>query len=461
MPVSEIYNSKFLIRIPDDHPNYEAHVRRIIELIRPCGLKTIEVFWPVGIPLLQKPEPECSERKVWDLGPLSDAFQRKARGRLLANFDNPNGATRALEILNRKAPEPVKPLPIGKQPPPEDRHELISGREIPGPIPPDPPLPGPPPPPDPEPLWPKKLLNPPSDWLKYSLNNIAVLDSGCDVSHPTFRAYGKTGDPSRVHVMGNSTDLSGHGSFVCGQIVGRGASKNLPNNHGLLPKSSIWMGNVAVPMSAEFAFPTDAGVYDLALNLLTMKGASEYRAAGLHRFNIQVLNLSLGGKDRCAIEEESIRAVVDSGIAVVACVHNVLDSMQGWKWPLFFPAALDTVVSVAAVDHKSTLWPRSRTAAVQGYQRSRMPMVDICAPGVSILSALPGGAAGRRMGTSFAAPYVTAAMAVLRAANPKLSVAEATATLLSNVIPDSGRNDPTYGAGILQCSGLKLRSKTR
>ncbi len=220
----EIYQSRFLIRIPEDHPNYAARVQQILEIIRPFKLVGLEVFWPVGLPILPKPEREFEVRKKWDLGKLSAAFQKKARGKLVAEFSSQYQASEALEALSATEDNTLG----SKTPPPPRRrpnvvtkpgHEKISGREVPPAIVSEAAA---------DPLWAKTLLKPPDDWLNYTLRNIAVIDSGCDTSHPTFLGYGKTANKSRVTSFGGTQDYGGHGSFVCGQLVGKGGVADLP-----------------------------------------------------------------------------------------------------------------------------------------------------------------------------------------------------------------------------------------
>ncbi len=75
---------------------------------------------------------------------------------------------------------------------------------------------------------------------------------------------------------------------------------------------------------------------------------------------------------------------------------------------------------------------------------------DLSAPGVSILSTLPGGEYFPADGTSMAAPHVSGAVAVLRSINPALTVDELEAVLTLGAV-DLGPIGPddTFGAGRL------------
>ncbi len=116
--------------------------------------------------------------------------------------------------------------------------------------------------------------------------------------------------------------------------------------------------------------------------------------------------------------------------------------------PLEFPASMPHVVTVAATtqDDKSALFSNANDA------------VDLSAPGVGILAAVPVALDGDRVkdgwqpmdGTSFSAPMVSAAMAWVRAARPELSVDRVIQAVRLSA-RDIGRPgwDPVTGFGVL------------
>jgi subtilisin family serine protease len=149
----------------------------------------------------------------------------------------------------------------------------------------------------------------------------------------------------------------------------------------------------------------------------------------------KVLNLSIGTLSDSAIVHDAIRYAVDHGVTVVAASGN--DGQN----TVLRPAAYDEVICVGAVDGDLD------RAQFSNYGDE----VDIVAPGVGVATA---GLAGRRIyfsGTSAAAPFVSGALAALRARFPQLSVAELRARLLDNAnnLGAAGR-DPYFGAGILR-----------
>jgi len=149
---------------------------------------------------------------------------------------------------------------------------------------------------------------------------------------------------------------------------------------------------------------------------------------------IDLANLSLAGPDHPALRR-AIKMSLKAGMVIVAAVGN-----EGPAAPPAFPAAYDGVVGVAAVD-----------GAGRPYLYSgRGPHVDIAALGVE---QSPTGSGRELVGTSYAAPRVTAMLAGQRAAGGPASVE----TLLAAFAEDAGDpgRDPIYGLGILT-SGPKI-----
>ncbi|MGC8963215.1 MAG: S8 family peptidase [Candidatus Bipolaricaulaceae bacterium] len=129
----------------------------------------------------------------------------------------------------------------------------------------------------------------------------------------------------------------------------------------------------------------------------------------------RIINLSLYAKGNPpAVVMEALRRAWEKGVIVITIAGN--DGRSGVN-PLGRP---DCVLTVAATDRAD------RPASFSNYG----PEVDLSAPGVEIPALLPTGGVGSFSGTSFAAPHVSGALALILSANPGLPGSQAVEILL-------------------------------
>lgn len=252
-----------------------------------------------------------------------------------------------------------------------------------------------------------------------SLPTIGLIDTAINPDHPSL------GD-ARLEVIRITDDAlpqSGrqHGTAVAALLVGAAGSRA----PGLLPSSEV----IAVDAFRRLNGSADvASTFDLVRAL-----------DGLARRNVRVINLSLAGPDN-ALLKTTVEAMIARGAILVAAVGNA-----GPRAKPLYPAGYDGVIAVTAVD-------RGRNA----YRRAnRGEHVDIAAPGVNVWTAASVSGARPKSGTSFAAPFVSAAAAVLLAARPDLTPAEM-AEALSLLAQDIGApgKDQIFGWGLLDARRL-------
>jgi subtilisin family serine protease len=116
---------------------------------------------------------------------------------------------------------------------------------------------------------------------------------------------------------------------------------------------------------------------------------------------------------------------------------------------VLYPAAEPGVLGVAAVDQND------RKALFSNYNNSPTDLItDIAAPGVSIVSSVPGGGYGSWEGTSMATPFVAGAAALLRALDPQVPASDISRRLVTSAANIDGAN-PAY-AGRLGNGRLNL-----
>jgi minor extracellular protease Epr len=246
---------------------------------------------------------------------------------------------------------------------------------------------------------------------------IGVIDTGINPDHAAFsdaqldvhRMAPESLDPSRAI----------HGTAVVSLLVGNPESRS----PGLLPEARV----VAVD-----AFHSDEG--DERADVYTLTAAMNYLADR----GVRVINMSLAGPPNSVLEAATA-ALVERGIIIVAAVGN-----GGPKSEPAYPAAYPGVIAVTAVDSGDTIYRR----AGQG------PHVDLAAPGVEVWTAASVSGARPKTGTSFAAPFVTAAVASVLDAKPDLGPEALIAELAASArdLGDPGRDD-VYGFGLMQANG--------
>ena len=168
------------------------------------------------------------------------------------------------------------------------------------------------------------------------------------------------------------------------------------------------------------------GGHVMALKFLDVNGAG-YTSDAIDAIGfavshgVRVVNASWGGAYSQALRD-TIAAAGRSGTIVVAAAGN--DGVNSDVTPQY-PAAYagDHVISVAASTDRDQLATFSNYGACS---------VDLAAPGVGILSTIPGGYA-TYSGTSMAAPHVAAVAALMLARNPSLTVTQLRDRLLGSV----------------------------
>jgi subtilisin family serine protease len=271
---------------------------------------------------------------------------------------------------------------------------------------------------------------------------VAIVDSGVDCSLPDLKGQIAA---ARSFVGGSACiDAEGHGTIVAGEIAGNLNSAGIV---GLAYTSQLLVAKVVAP-DGTIPLKAEATAIRWAVN----QGA-------------KVVNLSFGAvrdplqpalDTYSKVEAQAVSYAVSKGATVVAAVGNADDAPET-PWPFAsWPAALPHVIGVAAL---------SRSGNVPSFSDSDPIFVDLAAPGVNIFSTFPKSLTGQQQnctpqgytdcasgdyrqpeGTSFAAPQVSAAAAVLYGLDPALTSSQVS-TLL-----ERHADDVDAGNGCAECS---------
>jgi subtilisin family serine protease len=247
---------------------------------------------------------------------------------------------------------------------------------------------------------------------------LGIVDTGLNIDHEVLAVADI--DLTRIAPEDYSASDAIHGTAVAALLVGDPESR-VP---GLLP---------GLPLVAVDAFHKDAG--DERADAFTLVRALDHLAEN----GVQVINLSLAGPPNTVLEETLLLLTEERQVPVIAAVGN-----DGPGAAAAYPAAYDNVIAATAVDCGGTVYRR----AIRG------PHVDLAAPGVEVWTAASVKGAVWKTGTSFAAPYVTAAAALWLQQDPTLTPEDIRARLSASA-RDLGAEgfDDAYGHGLLDLGG--------
>ena len=243
---------------------------------------------------------------------------------------------------------------------------------------------------------------------------VAVIDTGVDYTHPNLinsmwvnvneipgngiddDKNGYVDDVYGISALGNMFDANGdpmdemgHGTHVAGIIA---ASAGSMGAVGVAYGSKI----MAIKAGDSSGIFNDSDIIE-GINYAILMGAD-------------VINMSFGSYARSAAVEDALALAYTSAVLVAAAGNDGLDIVKH-NMPSY-PAAYNFVIGVMATDMNGGIASFSNTDYI--LRRNSMEY-EICAPGVSIFSTLPGNRYASWSGTSMACPYVSAVAALLRA----------------------------------------------
>lgn len=245
---------------------------------------------------------------------------------------------------------------------------------------------------------------------------VAVLDTGIDYNHEDLNVRGGVS-----FVDSDYIDRNGHGTHVAGTIAA------LDNGVGVI------------------GVAPDVELY--GVKVLSDSGSGSYSgiAQGIEWAidnGMDVINMSLGGSSGSSVLQTAVQQAYNSGIVVVASAGNSYAGEDTVGYPAKYPEA----IAVAAVDSNNQRAAFSSTG----------PAVEISAPGVSVLSTVPGnGYSSSYSGTSMAAPHVAGVAALIKSANPSLSNVQIREAMNQTAVPLGPANE--YGNGLVDAAAAVNR----
>jgi Subtilase family len=245
---------------------------------------------------------------------------------------------------------------------------------------------------------------------------IGVVDTAIEATHLALTSPPVTPKPDDISAafVGAPRASSWHGTGVLALLAG-GANSTV---RGLIPDAKYYLADIFTPDTN--GVPTsDTATLLAALNWLGKR-------------DVNIINMSLAGPHD-ELLKKAIEALSRKGIIFIAAVGN-----EGPTAPPTYPSAYEQVIAVTAINRDLSNYRH----AVRGDH------VDIAAPGVGIWTAMPDGKGAYHSGTSFAVPFVTAAVAAIYNQLQEKTKAGVLKRLEFVDLGAPGR-DPIFGHGLL------------
>jgi hypothetical protein len=246
-----------------------------------------------------------------------------------------------------------------------------------------------------------------------SNRTVCIIDTGLDITHE---------DIAGVIVDGYDGNLIwyqdgyGHGTHVAGTIMA------MNNSYGVV---GVTPGTVQLYIVRVFG---DNGKWAYSSTLID--AAYRCQAGGAN-----IISMSLSGSTYSSTENAGFADLYADGILSVAAAGNAGTSRYA------YPASYNSVISVAAIDSNMV------RASFSQYN----DQVELAAPGVAVLSTVPGNLYEAWSGTSMATPHVSGVAALVWSSDTSLTNAEVRSALQASAhdLGATGK-DNYYGYGLVQ-----------
>jgi len=253
---------------------------------------------------------------------------------------------------------------------------------------------------------------------------IAILDTGCDMTHPDLKERvigGRNFTRDDKGIKEVYRDYNGHGTHVAGTMA---ATINQKGVVGVAPEANL-----------------------LIVKVLDRNGSGQYEwiINGIYyaiEQKVDIISMSLGGPEDVPELHEAIQKAVENNILVVCAAGNEGDGQDSTD-EFGYPGSYNEVISVGAINLERQ---------ISDFTNSNNE-VDLVAPGENILSTYLKGKYAKLSGTSMATPHVSGALALLKALTfesfeRELTETELYAQLIKRTVP-LGNSPKIEGNGMV------------
>jgi len=297
------------------------------------------------------------------------------------------------------------------------------------------------------------VMSPPSSSNKVV---VAVIDTGIDLQHDVFKPYNQGGtgalwvNPREIPGNGIDDDFNGYVDDVNGwNFSANNATPTDDQDHGT-HVSGIIVGTSMDVLSTPIG---ESKIVIMPLKFLAADGSGSTANAIKAIYyavnnGAKVINNSWGGPSYSRSLHEAFTFAYDHQVLLVNAAGNYSKDNDGTT---MYPANYDipSSLAVAAVNSFDNL------ASFSNYG---FRTVEIAAPGVGILSTIPGGF-GTMSGTSMAAPFISGVAALITSESPQLTGYQIKQLLLSTSEGLSQLNNKVSGGRRVQVLNALTQAK--
>ena len=280
---------------------------------------------------------------------------------------------------------------------------------------------------------------------------VADIDSGVAYDHPDLAANmwrnpfeipangidddlnGRVDDVYGIDVVNSDSDPyddDGHGTHTAGTMAAVG-------NNGIGITGVAWQARI---MALKYLDSAGSGHDADAITCIAYVVEEKLS----HGVNVVAINASWGGAGYNDLLRDAINAAGAAGIVFCAAAGNggtdrIGDNNDATPQ---YPSSYDcpNIIAVASTNSTDTLAISSNYGATS---------VDLAAPGVGILSTVPGGGYASLSGTSMATAHVTGAVALCAAQSPPETMAQRVQRIFDHVDPLASLTGKTTTGGRL------------
>lgn len=287
------------------------------------------------------------------------------------------------------------------------------------------------------------LIGAPAGWAAGATGKGLVfgsVDTGVDITHEAIadRYRGRNADGSidndynwfdPTGALPGPKDLQGHGTHTIGTVTGAGT--------GVAPEAKFIS---AAGLSGQPVSAIRALQWMLAPTKIDGSAPDATKAP-------DVVGMSWWtGKPDEDLFLESIENLRAAGIEPVKSAGNNGPGAGSISSPGQFPE----LISTAAVDSTGTVAKFSSRGPAPYPKGSTTPKPDFAAPGVDVISSVPGGKYAKMSGTSMAQPHMSGAILAILSKYPQLTHDQLYAVIKAGAVDKGAPGfDPEYGNGLI------------